>query len=362
MTYKKAMINWEILALSLIIAVGIIFFYNTTHTDIPEVSKFPTELNKELMKSRNIFIMNNYFMKSLAKNSVATLGRENMPLKTDCGKHLGYKLLNNENFNSCVDKNSDIKEEFKKIFEREFNNFKTKKAIELDYSNINYDLFVTQENNNFFLTGKTTDELKLFEEIDGGSVEIFSKPIFKVPIYYNFNDPAKVAEIAKELAEKCKNSRNYKKCIENNIDIFKRNNFELPKNCETEEKEKLLEFAEYFESCFNSKDKNCVCREKPNKENYNIIKTNNKVEIKGIINNKELSVNLDGININDDLDAISSDMALHKNEKGNLLVAKDIPTNPKCDIKPKTKFRFCFETNNVDYKFALQFPELKQES
>jgi|TARA_Y100000310_G_scaffold345748_1_gene469212 hypothetical protein len=315
--------------------------------------------------------------------------------KNGCGDYLEYRLWTaldeKNNLNKCFPDREIIKNNFIFKFNEKLNQYLLNYP-ESDIPKDNYEIELKEKEDKLDVIGLAVNDLKI--TIGDGEIEedpkingdtsitgaaiimtkqpeqsefygIYSiKPSFRANTINFLSDYENLVKSSEELMEACKNPEDLILCLnENALDIFSKDNLQLKENCETEEKEKLLEFAEYFESCLESEDKNCVCRENPRKENYNIIKNDNGIVIEKDSSEGRISINNKDIKLSDDILKFNGEeMFLHKDENGKILAEQDISTSPKCDIKPKTKFRFCFETNNVDYKFALQFPELKQES
>jgi len=306
-------------------------------------------------------------------------------------KYLGYSLWNFNEKSQCNPGIETAKDNFLVLFSNDLNEFLSKyKSIKIPLNNYKLDF---KDNN---LIGLAINPLKITIGKETKQIGEYSiKPSFKVNLNgYDFSDYKKLRLNAEELIKSCKDkdTREIKKCVnDEKSKIFKKEDFDIY-TCESEEREALLNFTEYFVSCVNSavpekffesintKSAGCVCRNQPKEGTFDVKKAGNIVKIIGKVNGKEVSIELENIKIKSDvLESIKEGMFLHKDKNtGELRVQEDIVINPACILKPQTKFRFCAKstknkvlaygeedkkilTRDIEYRFAIDFQKISYE-
>ena len=311
------------------------------------------------------------------KNQIFDLSKEGGCIRTD--ENTEYNLWDptekNSDLNECFPDRESAKENFKDIFTKHMNSFLSiYKAVNLPLDN--YLLVIDRGN----LLGISIESLKL--PVVGKKTESFGfyerKADFIVDLDgYDFSGYNELRKHVADLVGTCKN-KHPNECAEEKFSDIPE--FDLIKTCESPEKETFFEFVDYLESCANSEIPNkeesqgCPCRGPPEEGSYNLKQQGNNIEIIGNVNGKKFQREIENINIVGEPNEIKNNLILHRVSDG-LLIEKDFnPTNPSCNLKPKTKFRFCVQSNKnkfyaydeddgktilrpVVYKFALDFGE-----
>jgi len=303
-------------------------------------------------------------------------------------RYFGYsiwRINGNDPESICPQSRETINQNFMDLSSKNLNDFlQSYEPITLSLNNFNLDF-----KDNFFL-GISINPLKIpiIDEESEQLGEYSIKPSFKVNLEYDFSDYDELRKRVEDVTENCQDLNEIRTCAKRYIEGEKEEkeilfDFELLETCETDEEETFLKFVEYFESCEALQQTSCSCLGKPEEGSFEITKSDNGVIIRGEINDKKYSREIEKIEIQDNLEDIEGSRILHKDTKGNLIVERDFkiigrgktgPFKPACNLEPQTKIRFCVESNNnkfyaydkddkkvalrnVVYKFALDFGE-----
>jgi len=202
-------------------------------------------------------------------------------------------------------------------------------------------------------------------------------PHFNIHIDYNFNDYDLLADKTKKIIDSCKEEKDKAMCVaQKKKDIFNDNTFQVLDQCESPEKEQFLQFIDYFESCFNSKDTTCICRDKaPTEGSFSVKKQGNDLLIQGKIKGKAFSHTLKDKTLIQDVEDISSSNFLHKTDS-KIIASADTKQRNACTYKPESAFRICLKKpgtqllaydeedkqtkyRDLIYKFAIKFEDIK---
>ena len=370
MSNKKALgMRWYITLLAVFIGLGIILFFKVLFP-APIVGEFPVMLQKNLEETNKVNTVLESIMKQISRNSISNISSDVFQL-SNCKNYINYKLLNSEN-EICFNKN--LEGDFKAIFDKKYIEFQSKKFedFNLDFSNIIYDFSIKNENDKFFLIGNTNTNLEILiipSNKKGKQVgKIFVKPNFIIPINYDFQEYEKLAKAIDISTSICKGED----CVN---DILSKEGFEIQACGKDDGEKSFYNFLEYLDSCYDSEGKNCICLDKPEVGSFNIRQSGNNAKITGNINKKEFpAIELESIKLANDRVVLDKGDLLYKNEEGKISVIKEsgIDGKTKCELKAKTKFRFCVKSNknqyyaydedaqkiafkDLVYKFALQF-------
>jgi len=386
MHYKKGVtgIQWYFLLFTLLAVSGMIFF-NKYIIEGPDLGE-PFDLHKSLEQSTYEYSKFDGIIQITIDQSISDLFKFiNSKTVAGCESYLGYPLINDENKESCLYNRQILENKFKDFFEKNLNTKKNTIEMDMDYSSIDYDLSINEQNGYFALSGNTNNKIKIPIFVKENEVgNLFFQPKFSLPINFNFNEAEEINKIINKLFEECQNSKSISSCINENKDtLFSVSENLIPlEQCESEEKETFLNFVEYAEGCVNSEipdtqveSPGCPCRGK-HEGSYTLSQSGNNLDITGTINGMEFNTQIENLKLRDSGE-INDVYILHKYTDG-ILIEKDFnPSAANCKIKPKTSYRFCVSGNNkflaydeedgqveikdIVYKFALDFGEKKQE-
>jgi len=298
-----------------------------------------------------------------------------------CGDYLGYNYWKTETqqFEECK---PSTEENFKLTFNTNLNKH-------FDQINSIYKIMIPKNN---YLDIKVKDNLNIIGIADKNLIiPIGEKPIgiysispsFNVNTDYDLDEYNSLSENLEIFYEECRDDDNKNECIKEKINTLK--DFDALDSCETEEQESLLKFAEYYESCSKAKIPithlesgkppiDCICRNKP-QGTYYLTHNGDYLDIIGKINDQVLSVKLFNVKLGVGLEDINNDKVLYKDKETGEVFAvliQDIKDSPKCELRSKTKFRFCAQSNkhqifaydeedektalrDIVYKFVLEF-------
>ena len=146
------------------IGIGIIVWNSTVNASIPKVGRYPASVIRSFEESRGTYLVVESIMSEVSKRSIDQLDQKNM-------------------------KERSI-EVFKEIFAEEYINFSSRRLGELDFSKVNYDFFVDQENGEFFIVGMTDDRLAIPINLIDDDKQVIGNvlvdPSFKILLEYDF--------------------------------------------------------------------------------------------------------------------------------------------------------------------------------
>jgi len=369
--------QWDALWISLVVGVIIYTVYSPAYASVPEPGKFSIGLSKSF-ENNNEKITIEGVVSELIKRTKTEIIDKGIVTKKDCGNYLDSPLMNDGSFNSCVDEDFNIKEDFENIFSQKFEKIKPK-ILEIDLSKINYEISVDKIGGNFLINGLTNDKLNIPLIIKKGEKEKNSgtrqpKPSFSKNIGYDLDEYGLLIDSIKNIINNCKNAIYMQECAKNNIhEIFK-----IIENCETKEKQSFFDFVEYFDRCSNSKDTSCICSAiNPSwKGSFEISQDGENIIIKDKGNAKNTYLLKNKLLVNPNYVFVEGESHIHKDHKGKIIVSVYWDSD-NCNVEQKTKYKFCVKGKNevfaydeddkkamkrsVIYKFALDFGRLEQK-
>lgn len=364
-------IQWDILAVSAIISIGMIFFYSPSYASAPDVGKFPTELSKSMESARDDNIAIGMMMDKLSKDAMAAMANNGIfGQATSCRKYLGYAVIAGADGKGCIE-NFNPQNIFSETFKEIFSKFKSSNQGNLDFSNVNYDILLSGNSN---VIGKSKEKIPISIIDDKThSAKIFIDPSFTSTLDYDFDEYKKIAANAENLFGLCKDVTDLEFCVDNNKkSFFTDNNFELLSSCDPEEKENFYKVVEYIESCSASQDNSCICtRNNPSVSGSFQISQEGSNAVISDKNNPELKEKIENVNLVDEYIYAGGASYVHKDQEGKVLIS-GYWDGKTCEPKPQTKFRFCVQSKNskfyaydendkttksrpIVYKFALDF-------
>jgi hypothetical protein len=346
MQNKKSMaMQWYFLLFAFVIGIGILLFFNLIFPSVPNVGEFPLMLQQKLEKTNSIPGVTESIMTQIGINSLTQLNEQGI-VKSNCGTYLGYELLDNPD---CI--SGDLKERFKTIFSQGYVKFKSEKfnRFSMDFSNIQYDISINDENGKFFFVGTTSNNLEMYitTEKDKQVGKIFVRPNFKIPSSFDFLEYENLIAVIKNSLDDCDDEG----CVENHI---ANKGFEL-QECESGEEAVFYDFLEYLDMCSNSDNEECICENKPQGTFKLRQKDDGIVQVSydGFKQDIE-NVNMQGnINVYDDTILIKSAGGIRQLDTEN----ENPEDYSKCGLE-QTKFRFCVKSSKN--KFYVYNEELKK--